>query len=378
MKKRTLILTVLACVVLVAAGLLLLQPWERSPRAGTSAAPAAAPAARPLVVGALLPQTGAGAVFSEYIQKGIELGAKEANQGGVRAIEIAYADSKNDPKEGVSAFRQMVLTKSPPVMITALSSVTKAVAPLAKESNTVIVGTAVGLPGVTAPSDYVFRVYPEANGLAGVIANYAAPKFKTAAIVYIDDDFGVSGARVFEKLFQAKGGRVLAKEPYKVAEADFRNQWTRIQAAKPECVWITGYGPAYSMIVRQMHELGVPSVLLADMTLGLPVTLKNVGPAAEGVVYVDGLMDAEFVARYRAAYGDQPTSYAGYAYDIVGMLNELRSQGRITPQALRDGLSAMRDYPGAMGPITILDNRDANLRFILMRIVNGSPVQLAE
>lgn len=360
----------LAVVVAVVAVLAVTRPWE--PADG-----GAPQAAQPLVIGALLPQTGAGAVFADYIKKGIDVAVSEANAGGETVVRVIYADSKNDPKEGVSAFRQMVLTESPPVVITALSSVTRAVAPLAKELNTVVVGTAVGLPDVTTPSEFVFRVYPEASGLAGVIAKYAIEHCTSAAVVYIDDDFGASGARVFQEIYEQGGGKFLLKEPYKIVEADFRTQWTRIDAADPDCVWVTGYGPAYSVIVRQMKELNVSSTLLADMTLGLPITLKNVGPAAEGVVYVDGPVDPDFAGRFRAAYGEPPTSYAGYAYDIVKMLRTAASDtSPITPNGIREGLAATRDYPGVMGPISILPNRDAALSFDLMQILDGRPARL--
>lgn len=326
-----------------------------------------------LHVGALLPQTGAGAVFAEYIQKGLDLAVEEINSREPGAIIITYADTKNDPKEGVSVFQQTVLTKKPPVVITALSSVTKAVATLAKPNNTVVIGTAVGLPGVTSPSEYVFRVYPEAHGLAGVIAKYAVSRFKTAVVVYINDDFGVSGAEVFRKEFEKADGKVLLKEPYNLLEKDFRTQWEKIKALKPDCVWVTGYGPAYSVIVRQMREANVPSVLLADMTLGLPVTLKNVQDGAEGVVYVDGPMKDDFIQRYKKKYGEHPTSYAGYAYDTIMMLDMVRMQVEIEPGKIREGFSSIKNYDGVMGEISIQPNRDASLSFVLMQISSGKP-----
>jgi len=154
-----------------------------------------------LKIGAVLPQTGAGGVFADYIQKGIDLAVEEVNTKVPGSMTVVYGDSKNDAKEGVTVFRQIVLTEKPPVVISALSSVTKALAPLAKPNKTVVIGTAVALPEVTEPSDFVFRVYPEANGLAGVIATYAASKYKTAAVAYINDDFGMSGAEVFRQVF---------------------------------------------------------------------------------------------------------------------------------------------------------------------------------
>src|SRR4051812_30300454 len=85
-------------------------------------------------VGMLLPQTGPGASFADYLKKGADLAVGDINAREPRAIELVYGDSKNEPREGVTVFRQMVLTEKPPVVITALSSVTKAVAPLAKDN----------------------------------------------------------------------------------------------------------------------------------------------------------------------------------------------------------------------------------------------------
>lgn len=328
----------------------------------------------PLKVEAILPLTGPGAPFAAYIKNGLDLAADELNAGGAAGVNVTFDDSKSDPKEAISVFQQKVLTEGAPVTVVALSSVMKALAPLAKQNNTVMVGTAVALPGVTEPSDYVFRVYPEANGLAGVIADYAGKKYKTAAVAYIDDDFGSSAEKVFQTTFETAGGKVVLAEPYKLTEKDFRSQWQRIKAAKPECVWIVGYGPAYSVVIKQMREAQVPATLLGDMTLGLPATLANVGSQVEGVVYVDGEMQDDFVAKYQAKFSEPPTSYAGYAYDILKMVKQASSAGQ-SPEQIREAFAGIKDYPGAMGSITIQPNRDAALRFVLMQIKDGKPAR---
>jgi len=331
-----------------------------------------------LRIGAILPQTGAGAPFAQYIQKGLDLAVKEINAKHPGSVELRYADSRSDPKEAGTAFQQMVLVDNPPVVIAALSSVTKVLAPRAKPSNTVLVGTAVSLPGVTDASDFVFRVYPVASGVAGIIAPYAVQKYRTAAVAYITDDFGKSCADVFRATFETGGGSVLAMEPFNPGEKDFRVQWGRIRDMDPDCVWVVGYGPAYSVVLTQMKEAGMRADLLADMTLGLPTTQKNVGEGAEGVVYVDGPMDDDFVKRYESEYGEIPTSYAGYAYDIVMMIDSVFRDRGSAPDDIRTGLQSIRGFPGVMGPVTILDNRDAALQLVLMKIVNGKPTRLRQ
>jgi branched-chain amino acid transport system substrate-binding protein len=326
-----------------------------------------------LQVGALLPLTGPGGVFADYIKKGLDLAVEEVNSGSGNKVNLMYRDSENKPQVGVSAFKQMMLTEDPPVTITALSSVTKAVGPLAKKNETVTIGTAVGLPDVTSPSNYVFRVYPRAQGISGVIADYAIEKYETVGVAYINDAFGRSSAEVFKEKFEEQGGEVPLMEPYELTESDFRNQWGRFKQANLDAVWIVGYGPAYSTLVTQMREVGVGADLLADMTLGLPVTLKNVGDAAEGVVYVDARLDSSFVKQFREKYGERPTNYAGYAYDIVMMLNKVRKQHGTSPEAIRDGFAQIENYDGVTGNITIDEKRNASLEFVLMQIQNGKP-----
>ena len=91
-------------------------------------------------------------------------------------------------------------------------------------------------------------------------------------------------------------------------------------------------------------------------------------------IRVDGPMDESFVERFEERYGEEPSSYAGYAYDILMMLDMVRSEVGVSPRAIRDRLAAIRDFPGVMGSISILPNRDASLIFRLMRVRGGEAV----
>lgn len=349
----------------------------QNPQAGPPvAAPVMPAASTKLVVGALLPLTGPAAEAASFIRRGMELAESEIEAKDPEAFDLIFSDSKNNPATGVSAFQQLVATTKPPIVISALSSVTKAVAPLAKSSDTIVIATAVAIPGITDISDYVYRVSPDAKGVAGVMAKYAAKECKSMGIAYINDDFGLTCVKEFEHDYVADGRLVTIKEPFAPVEKDFRPQWDKFKTANPECVWIAGYGPAYATLIRQMREAQVPGKLVADMTLGMPSTRKAVGDAAEGVVYVDGPMDPGFVERFQAKFHEAPASYAGYGYDIVRILDQVRRGGGTTVAGLKAGLGAVKDFPGAMGPITIGANRDGALSYVLMRVTGGVAVKV--
>ncbi|MDZ4786490.1 MAG: penicillin-binding protein activator [bacterium] len=324
-------------------------------------------------IAGILPLTGPAADSAEYIKKGMDLAAEEINAKEPGSIDLIYENSKNEVKLGVSAFQKLAITQKPNAIVISRSSITKAVAPLTKDSKTVLIATSVAIPKVTDSSEYVFRVYPEANGLAGVAAKYAIKQCKSATVIYVNDDFGLSSAEVFQKTFEKEGQKVVSKEPYNPTEKDFRTQLEKIKSLDPSCIWLVGYGPAYSTIIKQIRELNIPSEVIADQTLGLPITVQQTGSAAEGIVYVDAPIGKEFAETYQKRYGNLPTSYAGYSYDIVKMLDKVRKEKGVSNEDIRIGLSSIKDFSGAMGKISILPNRDASIEFVLMQIKNGKP-----
>jgi len=333
-------------------------------------------------IGAILPLTGPGAVFAQYIKEGIDLAAEELSRNSQVPLTILYEDSKNQPKEGISAYNKLNFIEKPPVVIVALSSVAKALAPLAEQSNTIQVYIAVAIPDIT-DGKYTFRVYPEAYGMAGVMARYNATRLgaKTAAVIYINDDFGRVSLEAFKKEFETYGGRVVFAESYELMQTDFRPQITKLRNIRPapDIIYLNGYGPAYGAIVRQLRELQISSQVTADMTLGLPNTLEQVGNASEGAYFVDGKMSSDFVIKFKQKYGKNPSSYAGYAYDIVNTLHTVaKKKGQFTPDAIRKGLHEVKNYNGVMGNITIQANGDSNLEFVVKQIKNGYPTLVVE
>ncbi len=330
-------------------------------------------------IGAILPQTGPGAVFAQYIQEGSELAAEEINAGHGKPVKIIYEDSKNLPREGMTVYNRLVARDHPPVVMVALSSVAKALAPLAAESNTAQVYVAVAIPDIT-DGKHTFRVYPEASGMAGIMAHYSVHDLnkRTAAIFYVNDDFGRVSVDAYREEFERHGGKVVYAESYELQATDFRSQISKLKSLDPapDVIYLNGYGPAYGVAIRQLREQQVTAQITADMTMGLPNTREQVGSAADGVYFVDGKISEAFVERFRNKYHKEPSSYAGYSYDIIKLLNRVaQTKQTFTPASVVDGLHEVTDYPGAMGKITILSNGDSSLQFVV-KLFKGSAIQV--
>jgi len=325
-----------------------------------------------LKVGAILPQTGAGAVFAQYIEEGIDLAVEEINANEQPQVKVLYEDSKNQPREGLAVYNKLVSTENPPVVIVALSSVAKALAPLAAQSKTTQVYIAVAIPGIT-DGQHTFRVYPEALGIAEVIARYNAVNFaaKTSAVIYVNDEYGRVSLEAYKKKFEEQGGAVVFAESYELQQTDFRAQISKLKeiSPAPDVIYLCGYGPAYGSVVRQLKEQQVSSRLTADMTMGLSDTRRQIGEAAEGVHFVDGKVSPEFAKRFLKRYGKEPSSYAGYAYDIIRLIHETaKGKQTFTSDSVSNGLRVVRDHAGAMGNVTIWSNGGSTFEFVVKRV----------
>lgn len=364
---------VLGCVLLVAAVVTML--WRRSLGALRSSG-------NDLRIGAILPQTGPGAVFAQYIEEGMDLAVEDINRQSRHHVQVLYEDSKNQPKEGLTVYNKLVSTENPPVVIVALSSVAKALAPLAEQSNTAQVYVAVAIPDIT-DGKYKFRIYPEAAGMAGVMASFSRQKLgaKTSAVVYLNDDFGRVSLEAYTREMQKAGGDVIFSESYELQQTDFRSLISKLKSVTPEpdVIYLSGYGPSYGVFIKQLKEQDVQVPLTADMTLGMPDTLQQIGSAADGAYFVDGKMSPKFVKHFSERYGKEPSSYAGYAYDVIAVLHrKTEESGSVTVDTIRRELLNVKDYEGVMGRINMKQDGNSNLQFVVKRVTGQSNVVVSE
>jgi branched-chain amino acid transport system substrate-binding protein len=76
------------------------------------------------------------------------------------------------------------------------------------------------------------------------------------------------------------------------------------------------------------------------------------------------------VEAYRSAYQEEPDILSAQAYDAAAMILSLLKAKKETPAAIREGLLAIRDYPGISGRTSFIGSGDAQKQLFLIRIEN--------
>jgi len=338
-------------------------------------------------IGAILPLTGPSARYGTWIQEGLDLGTQEINgSGGIqgRRLQIIYEDDQANPTLAANAMRKLADSDKVPVVFGSwASSSVLAEAPIAEATKTVVLAEAIS-PKIRDAGDYIFRIQPDAHYYIREFVPVVIDKLgvHSVSILYVNNDFGLDQADVFQTEFERLGGRVLSRDGFEQSASDFKTELIKIKAQKPQAIFCPAY-TEIAIILRQARELGMSQTFLASVPFENPDILQAAGRAAEGVLYPHHFdsdsPDAEvrrFQAKYKAKYGRPAEGFAALAYDGIKILGTALTRCGADTGCIKTTLYMVRDFPGVTGPTSFDDHGDVSKRIIIKTVRNGTFVRL--
>lgn len=337
-------------------------------------------------ISAILPLTGSSGYIGDSLRKGMELAKDNIKDMN---INLSFEDSMGDPKTGLSAYEKIINDKKADIIITALSSVSKAIIPLVDKDKIPLLTTVVSAEGITDQNPYVFRFFTRADVDAKIMADYAYSKlnFRSIAIIHVQDDFGISYANVFKRTFEGHGGKIVIIESFLPSESNFYPILEKIKPLKIDGVYVLSYANNLALIPRQMKELGIKKTILSIGTIAQDFVIKQAGGSLEGTYYTTNAFDTfnpttkemkDFVASYQQKYGKVPEYFEVFGYDAINLIAKAKSLkvGGGTRSEIQKGLLSIENYNGVAGKISVTSNREVNLPVIIGKITNGQALPL--
>ncbi len=130
------------------------------------------------------------------------------------------------------------------------------------------------------------------------------------------------------------------------------------------------------------HELAEP-VLLGTSGWNHPDLVRIAGRHVEGAVFTEPFHGdsrfafvADFDRRYRERFGEAPGPLAAQAFDAANLVLVQLDRGLTTRPQVREGLLAVRAFPGASGVTAIDPDGNARKRPFLLGVRDGEVVSL--
>lgn len=297
------------------------------------------PAEENNTIGAILPLTGSGSASGISAQEGMLLAVKELNNQG-RPTTLFFEDSKTNPAEGATAFHSLVAQHEPRAIISGLSAISQALAPLAEENKIPLIATIATSP---IKNEWTTRYYSgaadEARAIRAIILTL---NLTNPGLLFLDDDFGKSIARELTQ-------EINFSEPYLVATSDFRTNLLKLKNA--DGLIIVGYGSHIANAAKQTREIGFLGPLITSSTAASH-DLRHSLAITNITVYagVAPLTNTAFQEAFISEYGHEPDMYAAAGYDSVKLIDSALS--RAGPSGLLASLQNITTFSGALGTTT--------------------------
>ena len=332
-----------------------------------------------LKVAVLLPLTGPAASGGVASREGFELAIEDIRAKHGDRIDVAFEDTQSNPTHAVTLYQRSIGGSSPQAVVLELSSVTKAIKPLLNGSH-LSVATAVAIPNIADAKAGLFRVFPMSEGVAKVAVEHAISTGHTnAAIIYVNDDYGLGSMNSFKTQFETRGGKITLAEPFSLLEKDFRTQWTKILRDNPSSVWITGYGPGYLAVLNQLRETDYRGLIMTDWSLSSPDYLQATEGVRDGTIAVMPECSPELAERYTKRYGKEGFMVnVGYSYDTLMMIWTAFQSSDNSATNIIAGFKNLKSFKGVMGEIRVLDSGESSVSYSVRKVSNKRLFPLRE
>ena len=369
--------------------------------AAFAASVGAANAADELKIGYLVAKSGPFVSLSRTNTIGAQIAVDEINAaGGINGKQLTLVefDTAGEPDQAVVGIRQLAQDENVLAIVGPFSSSeAQVVFPQAERAGVVSMSMASSAPGLAEPFTYGFRnTTNEAIMISRAVATLKKvdPDASTSSIAYATDDrvSVVIGERILPAVLDQAELPVQNSVTFKYAAFDLSVQASQLAETSADVVAVGAPPEAAIKLANEMRRQGHEGRLVAGSTV-FDVTLpERIGEAGIGSVFPTtfywDLNDetkgfaAEFKKRAEADGIERtvPTQFDASTYGIVKMYAHAMREADVTGDeanleaertAVRDQLTALRDFPTLEGPISIGEDGDAIKPTYVMEITSA-------
>jgi ABC-type branched-subunit amino acid transport system substrate-binding protein len=357
-------------------------------------------------IGVILPMSGKYAAISQKTLRGVQMGLGLYNNYP-SSFKLAVIDSEGNPDNARRGVERLVREDN---VIAVIGSVLSKTAPAvaAKASELGVPSIALSQKaGITDAGPNVFRNSLTSEMQVRYLVKVAMEELgmKKFAILFPNDLYGVEFANIFWDEVLARGGQIVGAQNYSDKETDFRfpiqrligtyyvearadeyklrlKEWADAQTKKsvrnapPEdllppivdfdAIFIPDSVKSMGQISAMLSFNGVKGVKLLGTNLwNVAGVAKRAGHFANNLLFVDSFVSTEpdfmnsvFTKDYKTIFNEEPGIFEVQGYDAALLLRQLISQGNTNRESLSQALSQVKDFPGAVGPLSMTPQKE--------------------
>jgi branched-chain amino acid transport system substrate-binding protein len=319
---------------------------------GASLALSATASAQDITIAVAGPMTGGESAFGRQMKNGAEMAIADLNTaGGVMGKKLALdvEDDACDPKQARSVAEKIGSAKIPFVAGHYCSSSSIPASEAYADSNVLQITPASTNPLFTERKLWnVARVCGRDDQQGLIAAQFIAKNYKGKNIAILNDKttYGKGLADETKKSLNKLGVTEKMYESYTKGDKDFNAIVSRLKAENIDLVYVGGYHQESGLIVRQMRDQGLKTVLMAGDALADKEFASITGPAGAGTLFTFGPDPRKkptakaIVERFKAKNID-PEGYTLYTYAAMQVWSQaVKKAGTTDAKKVMDTIKA--------------------------------------
>jgi branched-chain amino acid transport system substrate-binding protein len=319
---------------------------------GASLALSTSALAQDLSVAVAGPMTGGESAFGRQMKNGAEMAVAELNAaGGVlgKKLSLNVEDDACDPKQARSVAEKIGSAKIPFVAGHYCSSSSIPASEAYADANVLEITPASTNPLFTERKLWnVARVCGRDDQQGAIAGDYIAKNFKGKNIAILNDKttYGKGLADETKKALNKLGVTEKLYESYNKGDKDFNAIVSRLKKENIDLVYVGGYHQESGLILRQMRDQGLKTVLMAGDALADKEYASITGPAGAGTLFTFGpdprkKATAKAIVEKFKAKNIDPEGYTLYTYAAFQVWSQaVKKVGSTDPKKVMDAIKA--------------------------------------
>lgn len=362
--------------------------------AGLAPAPSAAQA--PIKLGAVLATQGAPAFLGDPEAKVLKLYVEKMNaEGGIlgRKIDLVLYETNGAAADAATFAKRLIAQDNVDFIIGgSTTGETMAMAPEVERAGVPFISLGGASVIVEPVKKWIFKV-PQTDRAAveKVYIDMKQRQAKKVGLLAGSGGFDKSCTDNARQLAKTHGLTIAADETHGPQDTDMTPQWTKIKNAGVDAVLYCGFGASSVVVTKNYAQLGLKIPFYHNHGSASSRWIQGSGAAAEGVrlpaepvLVARQLPDRDpqkaigvaFADAYKARYNEEPSTFAGYAYDaLLLMADAIKRAGGTDKAKVRDALEKTKGLVGATGIFTMspTDHNGVDVKsFRMVEVRNGA------
>ena len=333
--------------------------------------------------------SGGGASAGTMFKNGVELAVGEINAaGGILGKKIQSTTSDTQTNPGVAkGLTQKAVDDDVFAIFGPVYSGSIMVSMTESRRAEVPNFTGGEAASITAQGNpYVFRTSFGQSTSFPKVAKYITGKYKTLAVIYVNNDFGKGGRDAIAKNLEGTATKIVADISTEGGQVDFSAAVLKAKQANADAVFVYTNEEESARALRELRKQGWTKPIIGETTLTGQKVIELAGDSANGAVAHVGLtVDAPipemlaFKGKFYQAYKYIPdhNGIKGYmgVYSLKAAIDKAGKLDRkAVAQAMKGLTISAKKVPGIIMDVAFDDKGDLDRESFMVEVKGGRQV----